>query len=277
MTYFWKTSTSNKIGIYVSSKHKCATTFLQNLFANIALQANVSWDDELFDFIVYEHSDLKYLQTAFPNDTSRLLAWDRQNKIETNHNFCCACSRLFDIDIVSSIEVQDIYYVFQIRDPRDMLVSEYFSYAWNHFLTERSCATARTITMNIDQYCIESSNVLLSYFDKLLNHLKKLNPERIIIVTYEEMILSFKSWLNKVIRPFHFQNHDAVVDMLSSDQFIIKQITPPLVDQKAHIRHVSPGDHKLKLTNRTINFLTRKFLSTLKNKKIFNYEGYCYL
>lgn len=252
---------TTKTGIYVLSKNKCGTTLIKKIFFRMVN------DMEEYDLLSYQ--DPEPLAKRY-NVISK---WDRQHKIKPNRNFCCALARDFQIDIVEH-DNYNVKYLFHIRDPKDILVSQYYSYGWTHSTKFDQIPNRSKIqNMTVDEYCLEASDDLLVYFSKLKNHVYSNNNT--YIISYEEMIFDFYSWLNKALMPFELANTVDLVDKYF--EIFYKETIPPITEQMVHKRKVWPGDH-CRLEQKTIKELNDKFKDITTDKRIFNYEyqGYYY-
>jgi len=158
--------------------------------------------------------------------------------------------------------------VLMVRDPRDILVSEYYSIAYSHpepskriskydgFMEKRR--TARQIT--IDEYVIGESdrvhNVYQRYLTQLLNHYPQ-----VYLTTYEDMASDFRIWLEGLLEYCELEISNELLQSLLKDS---EQLQPKKEVIYQHIRKGKPGDHKEKLKQETIDYLNSKFSSILK-------------
>ena len=164
-------------------------------------------------------------------------------------------NRTFDIEIV-----ENTFYIFVLRNPLDILVSEYYSFGWMHvendtITIERSNIQEKTV----DEYCIWMSDRLLMKLKKL-PHLK----ENCLYLTYEEMVLDFNQWCKKFCEPFGVKN---ISNTVGKSEFKIKEITPEQIfagEKNQHKRKITPNDHMCKLEQNTIDLLNEKFKSHLE-------------
>ena len=175
--------------------------------------------------------------------------------------------------------IRNSYYIYQIRDPRDILVSEYFSYGWLHRTSAASSPMSSEFVVGqrkqiqnetIDEYAIRAATSLKSRMAPLVKRYKKLGANEIIL-KYEEMVLSLSEWIGKAIIPFNFEFSENIISSLH-EQFKNEFITKGNRRRghfKNHKRNITPGDHKDKLQAKTIKKLNKIFKEELK---IFNYE-----
>ncbi|MGB5596538.1 MAG: sulfotransferase domain-containing protein [Crocosphaera sp.] len=245
-------SDSKSRGIIVHSLHKSASMFLYKFFKDL--------------------SERKSFQYFSVNNSPA----NRQNlDINIQTNFCICPERKFNFEQHNYPHISEIIHIVQIRDPRDILVSEYFSNAWIHPDTQWSeeRKELRTIIqqMSIDEYVVEGAEKLGTFgeiplkirYQPILN-LSLPENHQIIIIKYEDMITDFKNWLGKSIKPFQFD--------LNLEPFIIEEYYNKYKHEFTeksetleHKRKMTPGDHKQKLKPDTIDKLNDIFKEVLSN------------
>ncbi|BBO82778.1 hypothetical protein DSCO28_33440 [Desulfosarcina ovata subsp. sediminis] len=149
------------------------------------------------------------------------------------------------------------------RDPRDLLVSEYYSVAYSHvapsmkgnkydvFKTKRS----RTRELSIDEYVISESgricDIFARYQSLLLDHFANA-----YVTTYEYMVFDFEAWLADLILYCEFDVSPSVLEFLITENMHKK---PKKEDIHKHNRKGQPGDYKEKLKPETIQRLNETF------------------
>ncbi|WP_036182038.1 sulfotransferase domain-containing protein [Palleronia rufa] len=143
--------------------------------------------------------------------------------------------------------------VSQMRDPRDCIVSAYFSFRQSHIMPtdiskaqEFAAQRSRLATKDIDTYAMEAAPKYLARCTKMRRILTDC-PD-VLALTYESMVLDTEAWLNRMA------------------EFVDQPLTEPLrarlggkihfavdsEDPKRHKRQVRPGDHRRKLRPETI-------------------------
>ncbi|MCF8263073.1 MAG: sulfotransferase domain-containing protein [Melioribacteraceae bacterium] len=156
--------------------------------------------------------------------------------------------------------------IFFIRDPRDLLVSAYYSFGFTHGFSpvekirKVEKRTREFIQANsIDDYALFSADKLINDFSKI-NELQKF-ASKSVVIKYEDMIDNwdvFSEGLKK-----YLNISDSVINQ-------IYQNTRPKVkeDTSSHHRSGKAGGYKNKLTAETIELLNVKF------NNIFDAFGY---
>ncbi|MFN6953621.1 MAG: hypothetical protein ACK4PG_02370 [Acetobacteraceae bacterium] len=152
--------------------------------------------------------------------------------------------------------------VFMFRDPRDALVSQYYSDAYSHVapagdteasrqhaeMFEKRRAEARATP--IDDYVLKrarSMDQTLRAFAGLLG------DPRCLPLRYEDYVFQKPRLIHKILRHFDWTCPPGAIEGL------LKQVdeVPESEDPQRFVRRVIPGDHRKKLSPQTINKLNR--------------------
>ena len=152
--------------------------------------------------------------------------------------------------------------VLMVRDPRDVLVSGYFSIAYSHvepaigtkkyddFLKNRTNAQA----MSIDEYAIAQCDAVHATYSRYKQLLLDRHPS-IYLTRYEDMVDDFETWLHALIDYCQFQVEASLLDSLIEEN---EQLRPSSENVKRHIRKGKAGDYKEKLKAETIDYVESK-------------------
>jgi hypothetical protein len=142
--------------------------------------------------------------------------------------------------------------VLVVRDPRDILVSQFFSIATSHqtpgaakraeFLERRDHARR----IGIDAYALERAPVVKAILRRYADEL--LPVPGTLVATYEELVTDLGPWLRRAL---------AFLDLPADEALVAELITasrpaPEREDVTAKRRQVTPGDHRRKLEPETI-------------------------
>lgn len=234
-------TTTNVRCIDVHALHKSATVFLHSFFAYLARK-------QAFRFFSIENEPPP--------------RWHEDNK--THINFCRCPIRTFSSQENTLPSEVQAYKIYQIRDPRDILVSEYYSFGWIHPVNQNQLEKRREAiqNMSIDQYVLEqsesSNQPLEQRYQPLLD--QDLDPEYTQVVTYEEMVTNFPKWAQKVVQPFgcRFPTWWGLkLGWRYRNEFKISS------ESMEHKRRITPGDHRNKLQPETISILNDRFAEIL--------------
>jgi len=151
--------------------------------------------------------------------------------------------------------------ILMLRDPRDVLVSTYFSTAYSHPMPRRNqseanrlrAAREETLRMTIDEYVLKKADTVSDIYLRCCQEL--LNKSYVLFVKYEEMISDFESWLDKIVNFVEFHPRSEVRDK------IVRRANFQVAEENVYIhkRQVTPGDYQRKLRAETIKALNVKF------------------
>lgn len=141
-----------------------------------------------------------------------------------------------------------------VRDPKDMLVSDYFSMAYSHPApggnAQKRFQRLRNslLEIGINQAVQER----LPNFAKRMQVLRKALPEdKLKVYRYEDIIFKKKSWIQDMMEfcewPLTDQQISTIVEAVD--------IFPEKEDKSNHIRQVSPGNYKQHLNEETIAYI----------------------
>lgn len=213
------------LGVLGYAPHKSASMFIYKLFRDLAHLRGMSFFSD--------NNPLPNLQT-FHSDIG--------------HSFCIAPIRsLMPIaDIFSNIEKVKV--IIQIRDPRDIIVSEYYSFAFSHpdnnWSEEKKKSREIIKRMSIDDYVLstlyneDAHHFRLSKYslkERFLEHLPLL-ADGALIVKYEDMIVNYKDWLQPIVESFEFGHHNSVVQQYFYLRYKEKFLIPKKENINTHKR-----------------------------------------
>jgi hypothetical protein len=144
-----------------------------------------------------------------------------------------------------------------IRDPRDCVVSLFFSWAYSHVAPGGDKKEAfmelreQTRTKDINDFVLERARDFADILDSI-----QLVADRYpsaFVSRYEDMLTEFEPWLNKVQAFLGLVFPESAIQQVrASATFSVKE-----EDVSRHVRQVTPGDHKRKLTPEVQEQLTQ--------------------
>jgi tetratricopeptide (TPR) repeat protein len=241
---------SDRQSVIVFTLHKCASVFIAEIFRKLSQESNITYIDlEGFYWLKGEKVPLNSIQ-----------------KIFQPYGYCYGPCRYFYN--VPNLEKYKI--VVHLRDPRDILTSMYFSWAYSHALPSSESQKRwflefqkKISETGIDDFVISSTKELKNRFNAYFQHF--LNQPNVLWVKYEDMVYDFRSWVEKVADFCAFEiNQDVLNQLIENSDFSVSQ-----ENVYAHKRQVLPGDHQRKLNVNTINHLNKEFEQALE---ILNYR-----
>ena len=192
---------------------------------------------------------------------------------------CFAPLRFF-IDIP---RLEEYAIILHLRDPRDVLVSMFYSYCFTHpgELAPNTGYRREVAERGIDDFVIAKSSERSGelrgdygsggHIEELIGNVphrygvyltRLLSRPNVTLVRYEDMVTDYRAWLEKFIVPFPLPEPVRLVDELA--------LQAPLLfpkrerDALSHIRHVAPGDYRQKLKTSTIARLNETFAVALE-------------
>lgn len=166
----------------------------------------------------------------------------------------------FDIDLSNA------KCIWLTRDPRDMLVSLYFSIAKSHVVQEGDNARLQereiVNAMDIDSFVLSRAKSYLSNFEIYRNKLPKLLTK---IIRYEDVIYDKHTLLKSIAEHFELTIDHTIIEKIAKKHDSI----PGTEQTTSHIRQVHPGNYKAKLMPDTISKLNIDLECFLN---FFNYQ-----
>jgi len=162
--------------------------------------------------------------------------------------------------------------ILMLRDPRDILVSDYFSIKFSHlpptkfdkkkydaFMRRRNEA----LNLDIDSYVLNNMHRVFYEFEKYDNNLLGNSSliKNTLVTKYEEMVNDFDLWLEKIITFCEFENIDK--------NYLIKKYNrkPKTENPAFHIRKGIAGDYMEKLKPTTIKTINENYNELLTKFK----------
>ena len=252
--------TSQQPSIIHFSVNKAATQYVKNILQKIAIENEiipVSINDYAFG------SDLPFFDHL---DHEQMSKYKRAFK-EKGVLYSVFGGFVENIDNLRNYKI-----VFTIRDPRDILVSDYFSKAFNHpeppklcnkrqkFLDER--VLARSIS--IDEYVLKEADKVYKIFERYISNIK--DYDNVKVLKYENMITNYENWLDDLATGAGLNLSDTLKEILvyNHQRKKIKK-----ENKHKHDRKGVAGDYKEKLNKETIHILNKEFEKILS---IYNYS-----
>jgi hypothetical protein len=152
------------------------------------------------------------------------------------------------------IDLESSPVIWLVRDPRDMLVSQYFSVLKSHAMTDRigfmKNLRSEAQQLDIDQFVVNKARGMASQFNRYRQALDEANLK---IYRYEDVIYKKMEWLTDMLQILGLEYRPKIV------RKTVKQFDhiPDSENEYEHIRQVHPGNHKIKLDSLTIQNLNQ--------------------
>lgn len=148
-----------------------------------------------------------------------------------------------------------------VRDPRDMLVSLYYSVRDSHeipsgheHLTQERQKSKGAV---VDEWV---SGNFLPYIDAFNQYQERLKGLPVVTFRYEDVIYDREAWLSALVNCLGLPFDKGVVKRVAATHEKVPKAESPA----DHIRQVHPGDHRRKLRGDTIGFLTERLEEFLR-------------
>lgn len=232
---------SKKQSIIFFTVHKSASTFVKNL---------------IFDLESKSLKPISFASLLTPTEQEMLFnEQSKMKKILEPTGYVFGAFRMF----YNLPDLEDYKIVLLLRDPRDVLTSQYFSTLYNHPLARKGFFEKRKRYQDytIDDFVLEMADSLqVKYAEYLKNIVHRPNT---LFLKYEEMVTNFDEWLHKLSKFLELKNNEnKLQQIIESTSFKVKE------NKHNFIRNITPGDHKNKLKSETIEKLNTLFSKELQ-------------
>jgi len=149
-----------------------------------------------------------------------------------------------------------------VRDPRDMVVSLYFSMVKSHPELKDSSGNwskevAESENKGLTDFVLERAYSYKMYHRRYSEALK---GHDVKVYRYEDVIYNKRDWMIDMLDYLEIEINDDIVDAVVKKNDII----PNAEDDSQHIRQVHPGNYKKKLDQDTIIKLNRRMIDFLR-------------
>ncbi len=151
--------------------------------------------------------------------------------------------------------------IWLIRDPRDVVVSAYFSFKQSHVIpkgggelaAQRLAERAHVAELSLEEFVLDYAETFKATFQDYLDNLKF--DSNLKIYRYEDIVFSKESWIQDIASFLDLKISPARITRIAERNHQI----PKQEDQFSHIRRVIPGDHIEKLSAECIQKLNGIF------------------
>lgn len=237
-----KTSHSDVTSVLFFTVHKSASTFVKNIIFN--LEANRLKPVRLGGLVPASQ------QTELFNNREKM------KKVLCPEGYVYGAFRAF----YDFPQLEQFKIVLLLRDPRDVLTSQYFSTLYNHPLATKAFFEKRKKFQDytIDEFVLESAPSFKEKYADYISHLLK--KPNVLFLKYEDMVTDFEPWLKRLSDFLGLINNEKKLkEICDKTSFKVKK-----EDKNNFIRNITPGDHKRKLQPETITKLNTLFENELK-------------
>lgn len=177
--------------------------------------------------------------------------------------------RNFPAEIAPTEEYRTARKVFMFRDPRDALVSQYFSDAYSHSMPQAAPGSAgggrelfeqkraEALSADIDEWVLLKCNSLRK---TLTEYAPVLEDSSCLVLRYEDYVFQKRRLVHKVLQHFGWSIATPQLEKFMGEIDIV----PESEDKMRFVRKAVPGDHLLKLKTDTIRRLNNKMKDVLE-------------
>ena len=146
-----------------------------------------------------------------------------------------------------------------VRDPRDALVSEYFSNAYSHPIPlphrEGSDVTRLMLSQRLQARCLSIDESVLrrasGMTETMMEYATLVGSPSVTVVKYEDYIFDKAGLMRLIAECFDWNCDDGLIQRTLQ----WADVRPASEDPRAFVRQVTPGDHRNKLAPETIRCL----------------------
>jgi len=142
-----------------------------------------------------------------------------------------------------------------LRDPRDVLTSQYYSIAYSHPITNRKLLLRRREAqqMTVDEYVLRARHRVRRVYETYCSEL--LGRPNVLFLKYEDMVADFEPWLRRAAEHVGLDGNELLLRRIIGEaDFEVKGD-----DVYSHKRKVKQGDHRRQLKRETIEILNVEF------------------
>jgi FkbM family methyltransferase len=183
---------------------------------------------------------------------------------------------------VPSAALSSANIIVHLRDPRDVLTSMFFSYCFIHpgEIEANTGYRKEVAEAGIDKFVLDMTDENFTCYkgdygigseysqytgnvhNRYITYLKEVvGRSNAVVISYEEMVLDFASWLRKLLAAFELPDRKETYRFVVSRH--AKTVKPAGENIWSHKRKVTPGDYKEKLQPETISKLNLRFSEVL--------------
>lgn len=156
--------------------------------------------------------------------------------------------------------------ILMFRDPRDALVSQYYSDAFSHSLPPEGSGEGREIFLEkrkaaqeaeIDDYVLDKAGSMRA---TMMGYEPMLDDETCLTFRYEDYVFQKRRLIHKMLQHFGWECHPRQIDNLLESVDVV----PEEEDGKRFVRKAIPGDHRNKLKPDTIRQLNGRLREVME-------------
>lgn len=260
MTYtqHFRFSSNLPDSVYFYTFHKCASTlFSSYLLKNINGLYHIDYSVQVFNGFKKPDRELDFKKTGFI-----------YGPIRVSSDLNAPVGRSVIKPMIQPEFIRDKIALFLVRDPRDILVSSYYSFGFTHSLSnveevrEHQLEVRKSVKeKSLDEYVLSEADTQVKYFKKMYELTE--TCKRDTILRYEDMIHNFDDFAEKLCE--YVSIEDTVLEGLYQ-----RSRPKQSEDALSHRRSGRVGGFRDKLQKATIQAVNKKMIGILT---LFGYEA----
>jgi len=238
--------------------HKCGSSLLNKIFVDLCRAAKIPFIS--IPEIAFKHG----IPTKVWEDNVAL------NEVILD-GYCLRGYRHYPPFLESNQLVNRRKKILLVRDPRDAVVSAYFSFAKSHRLPEsgqllEDMQKSREAMKNIDieNYVLANAPRVKNAFNRY--HDNFADDPLLKTYRYEDIIFDKYNWIMDMLGFLNLSLDESKVTEIANKHNIV----PTTEDTSRHVRKVKPGDHRDKLTPKCIAQINEILAEVLER---YDYEA----
>jgi len=229
---------------FVFGLHKCGSTLMHKMVREVCIQANIP---------ILDIPALAFKEGIAGKDWSAdesLIPIFKQSRLFLGFRF------LPQVLMNPDLKIRDKKFVLLVRDPRDALVSAFFSFGGKHLshkLPQKNseaflARVQNNANLDIDEYVIKHSQTNLK---RMIEYRDHLDFNTGMIFRYEDIYYDKLKFLKAIFEHFSIDVDNALLARVAKKH----DVRPEQEDVSKHIRKGAPGDYINKLKPETIEKL----------------------
>lgn len=225
---------------FIFGLHKCGSTLMNQIFIDICSQLEIPC-------IAIPYLAFKQ---GIPGGV-----WGKCEKLNSLiiDGYCYRGFRNYPVFLRENKLITKRKKILLVRDPRDAIVSAYFSFANSHRQPGKGKALTQFLerreqlkTLDIEAYVLEQSNQVKRDFNHYNEYLT--TNSLLKVYRYEDIIFDKESWIKDMLKFLNLSLNNTQISRIAEKHNIV----PQAEDVSQHVRKVKPGDHKEKLSSECI-------------------------
>ena len=172
---------------------------------------------------------------------------------------------------------ENLKYIIHLRNPLDILISQYYSLGFTHVVPDKSdkhyeyFMKRRKIieSQTIDQYCLSQENIdeINNKYNNILNWIEKYKHKKNVFISdYDNMYYDFKNWLKNIFDFLSLKTYNETLSMFEKEfkNSNKEHIKTDIKSNKKHHRSGLSKQYLIELEKTTIDLVISKFSDNIK-------------